>query len=198
MPFSLAISIMCLVPCDLPSQKATRCVAVTSMFMFLRIPAILGYLSQFAGYRTIVSLCSLAYLMPKMSAPSAIPEMISIGWASKSPKDSKVSSSFFSETHSCQSHVLPLQSPCNYWDTLSWWHVWWLLYLSCHLIILCPYSCLLIKFSAKLDETWEKSLRMKKLFIVWNELTQVWAIFASEFLIDIQWRSLILIKKWRS
>ena len=78
----------------LKTEKATRCVAVTSIFMFLRIPAILGYLSQFAGYRTIVSLCSLAYLMPKVSAPSAIPEMISIVWASKSPKDSKVSSSF--------------------------------------------------------------------------------------------------------
>lgn len=198
MPFSLAISIMCLVPCDLPSQKATRCVAVTSMFMFLRIPPILGYFSNSQGIGPL-----LAYALWRIWCLRCLLHLPSLKWfllgeRPSLPKIRKSHQAFLSETHSCQSHVLPLQSPFNYWDTLSWWHVWWLLYLSCHLIILCPYSCLLIKFSAKLDETWEKSLRMKNFFIVWNELTQVWAIFASEFLIDIQWRSLILIKKWRS
>ena len=87
----LALSSMLSVAEDGKSYK--MCCRNKHIFKFLRIPAILGYLSQFAGYRTLVSLCSLAYLMPKVSAPSAIPEMISIGWASKSPKDSKVSCS---------------------------------------------------------------------------------------------------------
>lgn len=73
----LALSSMLSVAEDGKSYK--MCCRNKHIFKFLRIPAILGYLSQFAGYRTLVSLCSLAYLMPKVSAPFAIPEMISIG-----------------------------------------------------------------------------------------------------------------------
>ena len=97
--------------------------------------------------------------------------------------------------------IIPLlrRLPYHYWDTSFWRYVWYPPYpLSCRLIVLFPFPLFAHSFFCKIRWIVRKIIAMKIFFIVWNELTQVWAIFASEFLIDIQWRSLILIKKWRS
>ena len=89
--------------------------------------------------------------------------------------------------------------PYHYWDTSFWRYVWYPPYpLSCRLIVLFPFPLFAHSFFCKIRWIVRKIIAHENFFIVWNELTQVWAIFASEFLIDIQWRSLILIKKWRS
>ena len=89
--------------------------------------------------------------------------------------------------------------PYHYWDTSFWRYVWYPPYpLSCRLIVLFPFPLFAHSFFCKIRWIVRKIITHEIFFIVWNELTQVWAIFASEFLIDIQWRSLILIKKWRS
>lgn len=67
---------MCLVPGDLPSQKAIRPSAFLAISSLRMNPAPLPYLSQSAGYSSVGYPFYLAYNSPNESAPLAFPVSI--------------------------------------------------------------------------------------------------------------------------